>query len=150
MCSSLRLSALIHQAMVDQDTISRDGVGYVGFLSGGVKIVLLQDSGVIQILNTHAGDICYREISQEDYEYFIEHGWRLGVLKIAIANVLCKLANAERLIELTRKCKKNEKLLTDFTTEKQNLTERYECLINKQRKYHKLKTEGNDREKQSV
>src|SRR5512133_2689079 len=116
MRSALKLSALVHQAMVDQDTISRDGVGYLGFLSMGVKIVILQEDGVVQILNTHAGDVCYREISDEDYEYFFEHGWRGGVLKVAIANVLCKLANAERLIELTRKCKKNEKILSDFIT----------------------------------
>jgi len=57
---------------------------YQSYIYRGIKIIKHSD-GDVTIYTSHFGDF-YREISKEDYEYFIKKGFRAGVYMLCLRN----------------------------------------------------------------
>jgi hypothetical protein len=57
---------------------------YRSYIYRGIKIIKHNDGG-INIYTSHFGDF-YREISNEDYEYFFAQGFRAGVYMLCLRN----------------------------------------------------------------
>ena len=66
-----------------RDTISESIISY------GMKLNKYKD--LIQILNTTKSAGYYTEATPDELEYLFTHGWRKGVLMIALANYTRKM-----------------------------------------------------------
>ena len=57
---------------------------YNSYIYRGIKIIKHRD-GDVTTYTSHFGDF-YREISKEDYEYFLKKGFRAGVYMLCLRN----------------------------------------------------------------
>lgn len=57
---------------------------YMSYIYRGIKIVK-DEEGVIRIYSSFFGDF-YKEITREQYRYFLRYGFRLGVYSLCVEN----------------------------------------------------------------
>ena len=76
------LNEVFDTALEDRKTINANSDGYQARIGYGVKIV--NENGLITIYNTANGGDFYREITDDEYEVFLQEGWYSGVYKICI------------------------------------------------------------------
>ena len=95
--SSKILKIIWEQSLRDSRTISMDGVGYQARLYRCVKIVNDTTTGAIAIYNTKG--LFGKEISQEQYNIFIDRGWSEGVKAIQIHNLNAEAVRLRVLIQ---------------------------------------------------
>ena len=95
--SSKILKIIWEQSLRDSRTISMDGRGYQARLYRCVKIVNDNTTGAIAIYNTKG--LFGKEISQEQYNIFIDRGWSEGVKAIQIHNLNAEAVRLRVLIQ---------------------------------------------------
>ena len=95
--SSKILKIIWEQSLRDSRTISMDGRGYQARLYRCVKIVNDNTTGAIAIYNTKG--LFGKEISQEQYNIFIDRGWSEGVKVIQIHNLNAEAVRLRVLIQ---------------------------------------------------
>ncbi len=95
--SSKILKIIWEQSLKDSRTISMDGRGYQARLYRCVKIVNDNTTGAIAIYNTKG--LFGKEISQEQYNIFIDRGWSEGVKAIQIHNLNAEAVRLRVLIQ---------------------------------------------------
>lgn len=122
-----------NQAGKDADSAPLTGIEYIGYIGSGVKITKDINTNEVHIYNTHLGGDYYREISKSDYLFFLENGWKLGVIHIALYNCNAKLLVNQRRIDAeycSGSC--NEKLLHELLSYRESLKLKYNQIIKKQ------------------
>ena len=92
-----RLKIIWEQSLRDSRAISMDGRGYQARLYRCVKIVNDNNTGAIAIYNTKG--LFGKEISQEQYNIFIDRGWSEGVKAIQIHNLNAEAVRLRVLIQ---------------------------------------------------
>ena len=91
-----KLKIIWEQSQSDNRTIYVDGRGYKARLYRCVKIVK-DNTGAIAIYNTKG--LFGKEISQEQYNIFIDRGWAEGVRAIQIHNLNAEAVRLRVLIQ---------------------------------------------------
>ena len=113
---------IMHQALEDQKTIKSILPKGVSVIGHGVKLQKFSDK--IEILNMGKGGDYFKECTGEEYELFLEYGWRKGSIKLSMSNCVHKLSIIEERIKKELNTRKNDKHI-------QNLKSRRESLLNK-------------------
>tara|TARA_R100001460_G_scaffold72619_4_gene113412 strand:- start:120 stop:521 length:402 start_codon:yes stop_codon:yes gene_type:complete len=123
------LTEIFNQATKDNRAIISKQRNCVSIISKGCKIQKFSDR--IEILNMGKGGDYFKVCTDEEYSFFFEHGWRAGVLILALHNCKHKLKIIEERIKTEVNTRKNDKHI-------QNLKHRRENILNKYTK-HKRK-----------
>jgi len=89
-------------------------------INKGCKIQKFSDR--IEILNMGKGGDYFKVCSEEEYRQFYRHGWRVGVLQLALSNCRFKLKIIEQRIKKEVNTRKNDKHI-------QNLKNRREAIM---------------------
>ena len=92
-----RLNPVFHQAQRDNRAIRMDGKGYDAITYKSVKIVRDVSTKAIAIYNTKG--LFGKEISQEQYNIFIDKGWSEGVKAIQVHNLNVEAVRLRVLIQ---------------------------------------------------
>ncbi len=122
---------ILHQALQDQKSIKSIMPKGVSVIGRGVKIQNFNNE--LEILNMGKGGDYFKECSEQEYDFFYQHGWKKGSLLVSANNCLFKLKIIEGRIRTELNTRKNDKHI-------QNLKNRRESLLNK---YSLLQTQIN-------
>lgn len=103
-------------------------------INKGCKIQKFTDR--IEILNMGKGGDYFRVLTNDEYDYFHIHGWKVGVILLAISNCQYKLNIIQERIKKEVNTRKNDKHI-------QNLKNRREAIMvkftNHKRKLNQFK-----------
>jgi len=116
----LSLSEIFNEALDDPRAIVTSLRSSKEVINKGVKIQQFKDR--IEILNMGKGGDYFKLCTEEEYEFFYLHGWRVGTVKLAISNCLYKLKIIEQRIKQEVNTRKNDKHI-------QNLKNRREVIM---------------------
>jgi hypothetical protein len=86
-----------------------DGRGYLALLIKGVKIVKDNETGIVAIYNTFSKGHFPKEITEDQYLVFTNHGWLEGVKNVQIYNLNKVIASLKSSIRQERATTKNAK-----------------------------------------
>ena len=114
------LSEIFNEALDDPRAIVTNLRSGKVVINKGVKIQQFKDR--IEILNMGKGGDYFKLCTEEEYEFFYLHGWRVGTVKLAISNCLHKLKIIEQRIKTEVNTRKNDKHI-------QNLKNRREVIM---------------------
>jgi len=89
-------------------------------INKGCKIQKFTDR--IEILNMGKGGDYFRVLTNDEYDYFHIHGWKVGVILLAISNCQYKLNIIQERIKKEVNTRKNDKHI-------QNLKNRREAIM---------------------
>ena len=116
-------SDLYHQAIKDRrSTYRRDG-GRESMISYGMMLNKYKDT--ITILNTTKAGGYYADATPDELEYLFTHGWKKGVLMIAIKNYTRKLDVIEFKIQNEMNTRKNDKFIRGLKNSRDKLLLKY-------------------------
>ena len=101
------LEDIFTQATTIKPVVVSEMPNGVSIIRMGVKIQKFKDT--IEILNIGKGGAYYQECSLKEYGYFIQYGWVVGCVYLAIDNCLHKLVLIEDRIKLEVNTRKNDK-----------------------------------------
>tara|TARA_R100000742_G_C4279224_1_gene103277 strand:- start:4009 stop:4407 length:399 start_codon:yes stop_codon:yes gene_type:complete len=117
------LKEVYNQAITDTNsTINKMGRG-VFVISLGVKLQHFPSK--TEILNCSKGGDYYRELDDQEYEFFFEFGWKKGVLLIALSNCNYKLQLIEDRMKTEMNTRKNDKHIQNLKTRRDNVLKKY-------------------------
>tara|TARA_R100000951_G_scaffold77805_1_gene65667 strand:- start:241 stop:642 length:402 start_codon:yes stop_codon:yes gene_type:complete len=122
------LEEVYQQAEDDQVATSLNGKGYESVMIYGIKIIRDNYTGQVQILNTMIGGDYYSNITEKDYETFLEKGWRYGVYVLSLSNYRTKLDSIERKIQKELTGRKSKKQLGILKTKRKQVLSKYSQL----------------------
>ena len=117
------LNEVFDTALDDRKTINANSDGYQARIGYGVKIV--NEKGLITIYNTANGGDFYREITDDEYEVFLQEGWYSGVYKMCIEKYKGILQEIERKTKKKIKGRKNLKYLDYLKKHKETILKKY-------------------------
>ena len=117
------LEDLYLQAIKDRRSTYRRGSISESIISYGMKLNKYKD--LIQILNTTKSAGYYADATSEELEYLFTHGWRKGVLMIAIDNYTRKLDVIEFKIQNEINTRKNDKFIRGLKNSRDKLLLKY-------------------------
>jgi hypothetical protein len=80
---------------------------------------------LIQILNTTKSAGYYTEATPDELEYLFTHGWRKGVLMIAISNYTRKMDIIEFKIQSEMNTRKNDKYIRGLKKSRDKIMLKY-------------------------
>jgi|TARA_R110002050_G_scaffold140089_1_gene264721 hypothetical protein len=80
---------------------------------------------LIQILNTTKSAGYYTEATPDELEYLFTHGWRKGVLMIAISNYTRKMDIIECKIQSEMNTRKNDKYIRGLKKSRDKIMLKY-------------------------
>lgn len=90
-----------HEALSHQSSAGAESDEERFCLYKGIKIQLDKLTNVIRIFNTTIGGDYYKEIKEDEYDIFLENGWKIGVLCLSLTNYKRKLQLINTQIQLT-------------------------------------------------
>jgi len=126
------LQIIFDEAIGDFDSVILNGVGYLGVLSMGFKIVKDEKTHEVKIFNTHFGGDNYKELTFEEYFIVQENGWRCGIIRLALNTFENKINKVKSI--LNDKSKKTDtEVLEDYLM---FLEERYSLYLKKKEKFY--------------
>lgn len=117
------LKDIENQAINDRTAITSALPKGVCVMGNGVKLQSFLSK--IEILNCSKGGHYYKEIEEDEYDYFLENGWRRGKIHIAINNCKHKLELIKRRMKVEMNTRKNDKHIQNLKTRRQNLLKKY-------------------------
>lgn len=129
------------EASQDTDCIHYDMPNGVGFINYGVK--LQRFSTTIELLNCGRGGDYFKELTEEEYNFFFKHGWREGGLRLIIGNCKRKLAMIEERMREEMNTRKNDKHIQKLKIQRENILKKYATYNNK---LTKIKSNGKEKE----
>ena len=98
-------------------------------INKGCKIQRFTDR--IEILNMGKGGDYFKVCTEDEYEFFYLHGWKIGVIKLALSTCLHKLKIIEERIKTEVNTRKNDKHIQNLKNRRENILVKYT--------YHKRK-----------
>ncbi len=117
------LKDIVDQALEDNTAVTSILPKGVSVMGNGVKLQSFPSK--IEILNCSKGGHYYKEIEEEEYNYFLENGWRKGKIQVAINNCKYKLALIEKRMQVEMNTRKNDKHIQNLKTRRENLIKKY-------------------------
>ena len=117
------LKDIVNQSVEDTTAVSSILPKGLSVMGGGVKLQAF--SSKIEILNCSKGGHYYQEIEEDEYDYFLENGWKKGKIQIAINNCKHKLELIERRMKVEMNTRKNDKHIQNLKTRRENLLKKY-------------------------
>lgn len=126
------LKQIFDEAFADRDAVTLNGVGYLGRLSMGFKIVKDEKTHDVKIFNTHFGGDNYKELTFEEYFIVQDKGWKCGIITLSLSTLESKIKSIR--VKLNENPKKNSEELEEHLM---FLEERYREALKKKAKYCK-------------
>ena len=114
---------LYHQAIKDRRSCYRRDGSREQILSYGIMLNKYKD--LITILNTTKAGGYYADATPDELEYLFTHGWKKGVLMIAIKNYTRKLDVIEFKIQNEMNTRKNDKFIRGLKNARDKLLLKY-------------------------
>ena len=103
------LEHIFQESVEDFESAILDSMDYEARLLRGIKIVKDNETGEVVIFNTTKGGDYYKELGDNEYNLFLENGWKIGVYVISLSNYRRKLVSIERRIKEELGGRKNAK-----------------------------------------
>lgn len=104
-------------------------------LNKGIRIQKFGDR--IEIFNVARGGDYGIECTLEEYDYFYDDGWILGVIQVAMKNYLYKLDVIAKNIQTEVNTRKNDKHIQNLKNSRDKILVKY---TNKKKKFNQLKS----------
>tara|TARA_R110000787_G_scaffold3543_6_gene13874 strand:- start:14236 stop:14634 length:399 start_codon:yes stop_codon:yes gene_type:complete len=117
------LLQILEQAKKDTSSLVTFLPYGLSVIGGGVKIQSFESK--TEILNCSKGGHYYKEIENEEYEFFLENGWRKGKVYVSINNCIYKLNLIENRMKIEMNTRKNDKHIQNLKTRRDNLLVKY-------------------------
>jgi len=89
------LNDVFEEAVKDHASTNLNGTEIDARMCNGIKIIRHHEDNSIEIFNTAKGGDYYRELEDEEYDIFFEHGWVVGVCKMSLTKYKERLATIE-------------------------------------------------------
>jgi hypothetical protein len=93
------LLEIFNQAKSDHYSKLLKGKGVESFLCYGFKILRVNDSDEIKIIDMTKGGDFYREVSKHEYHTFQSLGWKTAIYVLYLSNCRTKLSRLEARIK---------------------------------------------------
>jgi hypothetical protein len=123
-----RLKNVFEQASKDFNSTEANGDGYKGYLSYGIKIVSDEKTNEIYIYNTAINGDFYDEVTPEQYELFLDRGWKCGVYTISLSNYRRKLDVIQSKMRDIVNNSRSEKQMQKLREQRDMIMDRYNQL----------------------
>ena len=123
-----RLKDVFEQASRDFNSTEANGDRYKGYLSYGIKIVSDDRTKQVYIYNTAANGDFYDEITEEQYELFLNKGWKCGVYTISLSNYRRKLDVIQSKMRDIVNNPRSEKQMQKLREQRDMIMDRYNQL----------------------
>ena len=92
-------------------------------MSTGAKINKFSDK--IEILKMGRGGDYFMELNEEEYNFFSEHGWNIGVDQLMLNNYMFKLGLIENRIKTEVNTRKNDKHIQNLKNRREKILQKY-------------------------
>ena len=92
-------------------------------MSTGAKIQKFSDK--IEILNMGRGGDYFMELNEEEYNFFSENGWSIGVEQLMLNNYMFKLGLIENRIKTEVNTRKNDKNIQNLKNRREKILQKY-------------------------
>ena len=123
------LIEIFNEAKADPRSIITTLKSNESVINKGCKIQRFTDR--IEILNMGKGGDYFKVCTEDEYEFFYLHGWKIGVIKLALSACLHKLKIIEERIKTEVNTRKNDKHIQNLKNRRENILVKYT--------YHKRK-----------
>lgn len=123
-----RLKDVFEQASKDFNSTEVNGDSYKGYLSYGIKIVSDGRTKHIYIYNTAINGDFYDEVTAEQYELFLNKGWKCGVYTISLSNYRRKLDVIQSKMRDIVNNSRSEKQMQKLREQRDMIMDRYNQL----------------------
>jgi len=123
-----RLKDVFEQASKDFNSTEANGDSYKGYLSYGIKIVSDGRTKHIYIYNTAINGDFYDEVTAEQYELFLNKGWKCGVYTISLSNYRRKLDVIQSKMRDIVNNSRSEKQMQKLREQRDMIMDRYNQL----------------------
>ncbi len=131
------LIEIYNEAKEDPRAIITEFSNRESIINKGCKIQKFSDR--IEILNMGKGGDYFRICTKDEYDFFYIHGWKVGVILLALSNCQYKLDIIKERIKKEVNTRKNDKHI-------QNLKNRREAIMvkftNYKRKLNQIKSKS--------
>jgi hypothetical protein len=92
------------------------------------SVIIKKFPNHIDILNVGKGGAYYKAITGSELEYFLEHGWIKGSVKVSLNNCTHKLRLVELGIKKEVNTRKNDKYIKGLKNKRDNILKKYAVL----------------------
>lgn len=123
-----RLDEVFEQASKDFNSTSSHGDKYLAYVSYGIKIVSDERTNKVYIYNTAMNGDFYDEVTPEQYELFLNKGWKFGVYNVSLSNYRRKLDVIQSKIRDIVNTSRSEKQMQKLREQRDTIMERYNQL----------------------
>ena len=94
-------------------------------MSHGIKIIRTHEDKSIQIFNTARGGDYYKELEEDEYNFFFEFGWVVGVCKMALIKYKERLDVIETKMKDEINGRNNSKYISFLKDTRKNTLTKY-------------------------
>jgi hypothetical protein len=98
-------------------------------INKGCKIQKFTDR--IEILNMGKGGDYFKVCTDDEYKFFFVHGWKMGVIHLALSNCKYKLKIIEQRIKQEVNTRKNDKHIQNLKNRREKILIKYTTLNKK-------------------
>lgn len=123
-----RLAHILGEASKDYNSVRVDGDKYYGYVSYGIKIVSDEKTNEIYIYNTAINGDFYDEVTPEQYEIFLDKGWKCGVYSVSLSNYRRKLDVIQSKMRDIVNNSRSEKQMQKLREQRDMIMDRYNQL----------------------
>ena len=123
-----RLAHILGEASKDYNSVRVDGDKYYGYVSYGIKIVSDEKTNEIYIYNTAINGDFYDEVTSEQYELFLDRGWKCGVYSVSLSNYRRKLDVIQSKMRDIVNNSRSEKQMQKLREQRDMIMDRYNQL----------------------
>tara|TARA_R100000742_G_scaffold3133_1_gene660 strand:- start:1334 stop:1717 length:384 start_codon:yes stop_codon:yes gene_type:complete len=122
------LESLWEDAVSDRKAINLNSNLEMAYMYKGIKIVRILDD--IKIYNTRKLGIAYKEISPDEYEVFLQYGFRNGVHQVLKNTYQEQIEKINQKIQGEVNTRNNKKHYESLKVKRENLINKYSNLNN--------------------
>lgn len=109
------LEEIFQEAVTDKDAVSLDMLGHEARMLYNVKISRDRNSGKIIIQDSFSSGDHYKEISENQYIFFIDNGWKISVYTMATDNLDKRIYKIKQSIRRETNSRNNESIIKGYT-----------------------------------
>ena len=117
------LEVLFEQARSTRSSIYTKTSKSESVMSTGAKIQKFSDK--IEILNMGRGGDYFKELTEDEYDYFFKNGWKIGVDYLMLSNYMFKLQLIENRIKTEVNTRKNDKHIQNLKNRREKILQKY-------------------------
>jgi len=134
------LNDIFKQSTVDVYGVKLDTKFHRAIVVYGIKATKDTQTSEVKIYNTAKGGDHYQEISEDEYDIFLQNGWRYGVYTLSLDNICSKLQRIESNIKLELSGRLNKRDIEGWKFSRKTHLRRYAIIT---KKLNKLKLKSN-------